>query len=121
MSTVARTFWLTRDGQRGGGQHFFYVTRQFALCAINPPSLDRCVFLLAPPPCRAGDRGLSTRTRAGASNDRRGGIRVSPPLILPPPLSLNLVVETRGSVTPVFRLRARPDIVLCEIHRITPQ
>ena len=108
--------------ERGGGQHFFYVTRQFALCPIHRPSLDRCVLLLAHPR-RAGDRGLSTRTRAGASNDKRGGMRVSPLSSLPPspPLSLNLVVETRGSVTPLFRHRARPDIVICEIHRITPQ
>ena len=69
--------------REGGGQHFFYVTRQFALCPINRPSLDRCVLLLAHPR-RAGDRGLSTRTRAGASNDKRGGMRVSPLSSLPP-------------------------------------
>ena len=82
-----------------------------AVCSYSPTRAGPVI--AACPPARERGHPMISGAACGSLLSL-----LSPPS---PPLSLNLVVETRGSVTPLFRHRARPDIVLCEIHRITPQ
>ena len=98
--------WLMCDGDRGKGGRSFYFIRQFAFST----RFLRFIALHTHPLTRPPAPDCPRRLWLAHGRARKGGaVTTGLSLSLSLSLALNLVVGTRGSVTPAFRHGSRPD------------